>query len=922
MEKETIIFYLKYAMNYGKSVKIQTRNNKFMKVNILNVTSLTVNYSFINNDNSNSIINVENILNVSFIEKKDEIDFRYYCLEKKYNTNHIEDKLETIENYYLEILNILLSKEEENSMGYRNLSLKKNIYPQMFENLIKESENLLFYYFTKQSPKEPIDFKDTKKERLLIEQANSSQKTAIENALSKRMSIIEGPPGTGKTTTILNILANLIYQNKKVVVVSKNNSAIENVVEELEKMSIPKCYIRMGNSTIMAENLETNIENILLDLKDELKTEITENLLEDKQKLINIIEELNQKEEKLNLLIEKRNNLQEFNNQLRHVKKKIEAYNLKDYELNITKKYKKLTSTRLKRIISYLAKILIILEEKNKLGIFDKIVSYFTLKMNEKNLINDGIALHLLLEEYYLTSLIEETEKELKNENFEELKKDISDIYLKQYIPISQKILNNTIKNTIDKDLLNKCIDKIIFNKNIASTENIVSTEKNITPKLNSCKKDLLNLYPIVLTTVDSIISNYRNYFDEGLKVDYIIIDESSQCDILSALPVLYLAKNVIIVGDQKQLSAITDIDKSLIKNELEEEYDYCKENFLSTIVKTINPISKMLLEHYRCDYNIINYCNKYFYENKLKIYKDSSKGAMSIIDDDKGKYVEVIGGYKNEREIKTINEQINYDINNKFIITPFRLQADILREQYGKERCGTIHTFQGKGEKQVYFSAVLNNTKECINHLNGQNNLFSKQLINVAVSRAKDKFVLVADKEFFKKNDENMRNLIEYIEIYGDTIPDKTVCIFDYLYKEINSYQQIIKNIENPYEEKVYYLILDFLEKNKGKYKMSVKLPLAEFVSDKKFLDANEELKKFVLNNSHLDFAIYSESINKPLLAIEVDGKRHSEDIQKERDKKKEKILNYMNIPILRVPSKVVWNIEEFEEKLKEKLV
>ena len=102
----------------------------------------------------------------------------------------------------------------------------------------------------------------------------------------------------------------------------------------------------------------------------------------------------------------------------------------------------------------------------------------------------------------------------------------------------------------------------------------------------------------------------------------------------------------------------------------------------------------------------------------------------------------------------------------------------------------------------------------------------------------------------------------------------------------------------------------------------MSVKLPLAEFVSDKKFLNENEELKKFVLNNSHLDFAIYSESINKPLLAIEVDGKRHSEDIQKERDKKKEKILNYMNIPILRVPSKVVWNIEEFEEKLKEKLV
>lgn len=737
----------------------------------------------------------------------------------------------------------------------------------------------------------------------------------MENALNERVSIIEGPPGTGKTTTILNILANLVYQNKKVLVVSKNNSAIENVVEELQNMNIPKCYIRMGNSSIMMEELEPNIENILLNLKEELIKEDTTNLLEDKQRLIDIIEELNIKEEKLNKLIEKRNELQELNNQLRHVRKKSEAYNLKEYEPIITRKYKKLTATRLKRIISYLAKILIILDEKNKLGIFDKIVSYFSLRMNETSLKSNGIAIHLLLEEHYLTSLIKEIEKQLENENFEEMKKEISSIYLEKYIPASQKILNTTIKNSINKDTLEKSIEEVVKNKGIEPNE------KNMTPKMNACKNDLLKLYPIVLTTVDSIVSNYRDYFDSGSKVDYIIIDESSQCDILSALPVLYLAENLIVVGDQKQLSAITNIDKTLLHNKVEKEYDYCNQNFLSTIDQTINPESKMLLEHYRCDYNIINFCNKYFYENKLKIYKDSTKGAMSIIDDDKGKYAETEAGYKNEREIKTINEQINYDIDSKFIITPFRLQADTLRDIYGKQRCGTIHTFQGKGEKQVYFSSVLNNTQKCINHLNSSNNLFSKELINVAVSRAKDKFVLVVDREFFKKNDENMKNLIEYIEIYGDVIPDKTVCIFDYLYKEINSYQQIIKNIDNPFEEKVYHLILDFLEKNNEKYKMAVKLPLAEFVTDKKFLDENEDLKRFVLRNSHLDFAIYSESINKPLLAIEVDGKSHNYEEQKQRDDKKEKILEYMDIPLLRIPSKVTWDSKEFEEKIKKKM-
>lgn len=101
----------------------------------------------------------------------------------------------------------------------------------------------------------------------------------------------------------------------------------------------------------------------------------------------------------------------------------------------------------------------------------------------------------------------------------------------------------------------------------------------------------------------------------------------------------------------------------------------------------------------------------------------------------------------------------------------------------------------------------------------------------------------------------------------------------------------------------------------------MAVKLPLAEFVTDKKFLDENEDLKKFVLNNSHIDFAIYSENINKPLLAIEVDGKYHNYEEQKQRDYKKEKILEYMDIPLLRIPSKAIWEIGEFEKEIETKL-
>ena len=64
---------------------------------------------------------------------------------------------------------------------------------------------------------------------------NSSQKKAVKTALENSISIIEGPHGTGKTQTILNIIANVVAKGKTVGIVSSNNSATANVQEKLEK---------------------------------------------------------------------------------------------------------------------------------------------------------------------------------------------------------------------------------------------------------------------------------------------------------------------------------------------------------------------------------------------------------------------------------------------------------------------------------------------------------------------------------------------------------------------------------------------------------------------------------------------------------------------------------------------------------------
>ena len=64
---------------------------------------------------------------------------------------------------------------------------------------------------------------------------NASQFNAVKNALENKLSVIEGPPGTGKTQTILNIIANIVIAGKTVQVVSNNNSAIQNIYEKFSE---------------------------------------------------------------------------------------------------------------------------------------------------------------------------------------------------------------------------------------------------------------------------------------------------------------------------------------------------------------------------------------------------------------------------------------------------------------------------------------------------------------------------------------------------------------------------------------------------------------------------------------------------------------------------------------------------------------
>jgi len=456
-------------------------------------------------------------------------------------------------------------------------------------------------------------------------------------------------------------------------------------------------------------------------------------------------------------------------------------------------------------------------------------------------------------------------------------------------------------------------------------------------------RNEIRTIYPLILTTVDAAINNFGDWLSGNEKIDYLIMDEASQCDIISGLPMLFLAENVVIVGDQKQLSAITDENQEEKAPEIEDSYNYYQKTFLDSVKAVFNPPCTLLKEHYRCDYNIINFCNKFFYKNELIIYTKCNNTSMQITNVSHGKYASLADdSFENDREIATIFDLINNDMKKKYIVTPFKNQKVLLHSKFDadcvtnqisckkkkcniktcdiadceKKSCGTIHTFQGRGEDEVYFTTVLNNHDYAITHLRSNHNLFSKALINVAVSRAKKKFALVTDREFMINYSPLIKDLIEYIETYGEIIPDKTVCLFDDLYKQMSSYKPREK-CDNPWEQTIFDEINDFIKTQTG-FSCHAKMTLASLVTDKKYLDNNPSIRDFILHQwSHADFTIYKEALKNPVLVIELDGELHNTLEQITRDEKKNAALAHMEIPLWRISSKQALTKKQFLAEL-----
>ncbi|MDR3128509.1 MAG: DUF2726 domain-containing protein [Bifidobacteriaceae bacterium] len=479
---------------------------------------------------------------------------------------------------------------------------------------------------------------------------------------------------------------------------------------------------------------------------------------------------------------------------------------------------------------------------------------------------------------------------------------------------------------------------KKVFRHNIAKrytkSEYKLYDEKDLWKK----SEQFIKSYPVVLSTTYSL----RGCLSHEYLYDYVIMDEASQIDLATFLLSLSCAKNIVVVGDAKQLANVIDLKtkKELskiskkYKSVLSPEYIFENNSTLSSVTKLFKDIVpiQLLEEHYRCHPKIIEFCNKTFYNNQLKIYtktKSPSISPLKVFYTVKGNHA--AENKVNYRQIETIFKEVVDDRNMNLkdgsvgIITPYKNQASAIAEELKQNNAtetlsSTVHKFQGRECDRIIFSTVDNKISDFASNPNS---------LNVAISRAKDQLVVVTNGN---KNSRNtgIDKLIDYIEYSNFEITTSEIrSVFDYLYIAYYARKNIKRKSKYDSENLMLDLIYRVMKENDFRDLKVLREYLFRDLVDIQgplFLELTEEEKKYVKNPfTRFDFLIYRTTAKKPILIIEVDGESfHNNYTEKgkkqlERDIMKNNILTKYKIPYIRFSTKGSDEYTKLTKKLKE---
>jgi hypothetical protein len=715
---------------------------------------------------------------------------------------------------------------------------------------------------------------------------NLSQREAVRQSLSHSLSVIEGPPGTGKTETILNLIANIITADLgSVGVVSFSNKAIENVGEKLEARGFGHIVAELGNNEKLqafrgAQDARRDRVSKFLDSAPVEPPSASE-LTDVSGRLTGALEAQRRR-------AELRDRIDSYALERHHFQRHMQTHAAPDLaDLPLLRR-------SAARIIEFLAETQID-QETSRPGLLRRVRRYFRYG-SSRGLDPADSEVVLALQAAFYERRITELQQQLAEVERLLAAQDIDGL-------------------TRTHQELSECA----LAAAVASRHGEIRSPlpDGRLPRDEAEFKEFCKDYPVILSTCHSL----RRRLPDGYLLDYLIIDEASQVDLLTAGLAMASCRNLVVVGDRRQLAHIPgDIPDDAVAPA--PAYDCERHSVLSSIIELYGdalPVA-LLREHYRSHPAIIGFCNSAFYDGELIPYTESAgrpEPAMWLHTTVPGNHMRTHsgGGRSNQREIDVIEREVlgrapaSVQAQDVAVAAPYRRQADkaadALRDAAGT--VDTVYKLQGRQRRMVILTTVLSETDA------GQRGLKfvdDPRLVNVAVSRATEHFVLVTNNQKLPRS-RHLRDLIGYIEYrYPDEQPgaSRVVSIFDLLYREYDEVlrplaQRLSGGIGSPAERIVEVVLSQILaEPPHGHLRVERQILLRNLVPAPETL--GEDQRALIRHRSSIDFVIYNRITRRPVLAVEVDGFRFHEDrpAQLRRDALKDSILERLGIPLLRL--------------------
>ncbi len=589
---------------------------------------------------------------------------------------------------------------------------------------------------------------------------NGDQREAVASLLSKNVSVITGPPGTGKSQVVSAAMVNVRLLDKTAIFASRNHKALDSVVYRLVSGDNKPLIVRANSKedSFLKFGFLEALSQLLVAEHDEGA----------KDKWAGVNAQFANLLKKRGYLGIEANRAQDLKDRLGSLEQDMGDMSKSwspDATLELRKEPQNFPTEKLRELDQAIG---MLRQTKYHSGFFNRFFWWI------KGLWLHPKAIHIeqILSRYFngwpldvsnksfrgLKKVADQLPRLLKAEEFCSLQVKAKPIVDElQELPliedIVQKIaqLSDRLAELSPQAIslhLNRCTglpheaDREEFSalkSALRGLDNPVSDKadrETVKIALNTLLPSLLKHFP--LWAVTNLAIGSRIPLIPGL-FDLAILDEASQCDIPSAIPIIFRAKRVGVVGDPHQLSHSTKLNRtrdSLLRKrhavvQLKEQRFSYPDNSLYDLFSQTNEINPVFLKDtYRSVENIAEYSNQIFYGGRLRVATMADRLRIPKNVKPGIHWTEILSEIKSggpsgcfapqeiEAVIKSVREIL---VENQFegtlgVVTPFRQQANRLQDRIYEEVpveirraaqviVDTAHGFQGDERDVIILS-------------------------------------------------------------------------------------------------------------------------------------------------------------------------------------------------------------------------